>query len=317
MWDALKALLKQPLWIITVVLGTIMVALPCVTIDKDYRWSTHSPSTLWPPAVGIALLLISALSFAYANWADHLSARNAEAGLDLSRVEESKGEMWTTVSGCEIRVVEGRVQDYASAPGTTIVLPCNEYFEYFDDRCVEDTRSALGAYINQVFEGQTAAFISLVKGECGRKLGPPVPQQKTNDESAESFGPGRCVLLLEPLGRSSAVALVSTTTQRAGQGLAARISYLFDGMRELVARLADARLNEVVMPILGAGHGQIDTALAFVGLLLAIAEVARYGQGGQRLRKVTVVVFKRDADTPSQVDRAIIRRALALIGARG
>jgi hypothetical protein len=131
MWDALKALLKQPLWIMTVVLGTIMVALPCVTIDKDYRWSTHSPSTLWPPAVGIALLLISALSFAYANWADHLSARNAEAGLDLSRVEESKGEMWTTVSGCEIRVVEGRVQDYASAPGTTIVLPCNEYFEVF------------------------------------------------------------------------------------------------------------------------------------------------------------------------------------------
>jgi len=124
------------------------------------------------------------------------------------------------------------------------------------------------------------------------------------------------VLLLRPLGRSSPVALVSTTTQRAGQGLAARISYLFDGMRELVARLADARLNDVMMPILGAGHGGINTPLAFVGLLLAVAEAAEYGQGGQRLRRVTVVVFKRDAGTPAQVERVVIRRALALIGTR-
>ena len=110
------------------------------------------------------------------------------------------------------------------------------------------------------------------------------------------------------------VAVVSTTTQRAGEGLAARISYLFDGMRDLVTRLADARLNEVAMPILGAGHGRIDPPLAFVGLLLAVAEAARYGQGGQRLRKVTIVVFKPNAESPAQVDRVLIRRALALVG---
>jgi len=80
------------------------------------------------------------------------------------------------------------------------------------------------------------------------------------------------------------VALVSTTTQRAGEGLSSRISYLFDGMRALVERLADARLTEVVMPLMGAGHGHIEKPLALVGLLLAIAEVARYGQGSQRLR---------------------------------
>ena len=68
------------------------------------------------------------------------------------------------------------------------------------------------------------------------------------------------------------------------------------------------------MPILGAGHGGIDPPLAFVGLLLAVAEAARYGQGGQRLRRVTIVVFKRDADSPAVVDRVVIRRALALIG---
>jgi hypothetical protein len=149
------------------------------------------------------------------------------------------------------------------------------------------------------------------------KLGEGVERQKTKNTCAMSFGVGKCVLLIKPLGRSAPVALVSTTTQRASEGLAARISYLFDGMRELVSNLADARLNEVVMPILGAGHGGIDPPLAFVGLILALAEAARYGQGGQRLKRATIVVFKPNANVPGEVDQVVVRRALALIGSRG
>jgi hypothetical protein len=85
-------------------------------------------------------------------------------------------------------------------------------------------------------------------------------------------------------------------------------------MRALVACLADARLDDVVMPVLGAGHGRIDPPMAFVGLLLAIAEAARYGQGGQRLKRATIVVFQRDRDSQSEVAPTVIRRALALIG---
>jgi len=235
------------------------------------------------------------------------------AGLDLTRVKESNGMLWTTVGSCEIRVVNGRIEDQAGKAGVAVALPCNEYF---DDRCAGDTRSALGAYVNRMFEGQVAEFISLMKDECRKRMGPGVEQQKTDDERAESFGAGRCVLLSQPLARSATIALVSTTTQRADQGLSARISYLFDGLHELVARLANTRLNEVVMPVLGAGHGGIDPPLAFVGLLLAVAEAARYGQGGHHLKRVTIVVFKPDADNPPEVDQVIVRRALALIGSR-
>ena len=73
----------------------------------------------------------------------------------------------------------------------------------------------------------------------------------------------------------------------------------------------------VVMPILGAGHGGIAPPLAFVGLLLALAEAARYGQGGQHLKRATIVVFKLSANTPGEVDGVVVRRALALIGSRG
>jgi Thoeris protein ThsA, Macro domain len=294
------------------VLGVLLVALPYLQIDKDYHLTTHSRTSVLPVVVGVALLSLGTIAFGLILWVKRQTDKEASAGLDFTRVKENKGGMWTIVSGCEIHVIDGLLQDFNSEPGTTIVLPCNEYF---DDECAGDTKSALGAYVNRVFDGQVEAFVSLVKNAC-KGLGPGSMQQKTENERAESFGVGRCLLLLNPLCHSVPVALVSTTTQRAGQGLAARISYLFDAMRELVAKLADARLNKIVMPILGSGHGRLDPPLALVGLLLAVAEAARYGQGGQRLRKASIIVFKRDAHTPAEVDPVVIRRALALVGSR-
>lgn len=310
--EAFNELAKQPYWIIALILGAALVAFPEVTIDKDYHLIAHPPSTFSPVVVGIALLIFSSVSFGFTLLSKGRAATDEISdGFDLTQVKESDGALWTSVNGCEIRVVNGSIEDHAHTVGSAIVLPCNEYF---DDRCVGDTRSALGAYVNRVFDGRAPAFVSLIKAECRKRLGPGVEQQKTDSDRAESFGAGRCILLINPLDHSMPVALVSTTTQRAGEGLAARMSYLFNGMRELVSCLADERLSEVVMPILGAGKGGLDPPLAFVGLLLAVAEAARYGQGGQRLKRVTIVVFRHDAGCTAQVDHAVVRRALALIG---
>ena len=59
MWDALKALLKQPLWIITVVLGTIMVALPCVTKMCIRDSSKRAPRVLDASIVEILEILVA------------------------------------------------------------------------------------------------------------------------------------------------------------------------------------------------------------------------------------------------------------------
>jgi len=233
------------------------------------------------------------------------------SGLDFTRVRENNGILSTTVRGCEIRVTNGRIEEHGLESAVAVVLPCNEYF---DDRCAYDPASALGAYVKRVFDGEIDEFISFSKAECKKRFGAGVQQQKTDDEFAQSFGAGRALLLLNPLGRPVPIGLVSTTTQRASQGLAARTSYLFDGICELVTRLVDARLREVVMPILGAGHGGIHPAAAFVSLLLALAESARYAPSGKPLKSATVIVFQKDANSPPQVDPVVVRRALALIG---
>ena len=217
------------------------------------------------------------------------------------------------MNNCEIRVIYGKIEDQRPPTGSAIVLPCNEYF---DDECVFDPRSALGAYVARVFDDQVEEFISLSKKECNRKFGKGKECRKTEDIFAESFGVGRCLLLIEPLGRSVPVALLSTTTQRVGEGLRGRISYLFDGIRGMVKLLADERINSIVMPLLGTGHGGISPPLAFVGLLLAVADVAHHSQNDGRFKKVTVIVFREDVSSSPTINKKIVRQALALIGSK-
>lgn len=310
--DALKALVKQPFWIVALAIGGILVALSCASFDKQEHWSAHAPDSYWLLGIGLGLLGLSAGAYGFAQWLNYITRKDLleGAGLDLTKVREVDGVISTRVGGCEIRIVCGRIEDQRLDAKTAMVLPCNEYF---DNLCVEDTGTALGAYVHRNFDGDAGEFAELISKQCVETLGTGTHYQKTDHERAVSFGIGRCLLLQSPLNHSVTVALVSTATQRAGQGLAARISYLFDAMRGLVARLADARLASITMPILGSGKGGIHAPLALVGLLLAVAEAARYSEAGRQLKTVTVVVFQADRNQPAVVDPVVIRRALALI----
>ena len=241
---------------------------------------------------------------------DH-SGEDVFLGLDPKLVVERDGILSATINGCEIIAAAGRIEDFRASAQTVVVLPCNEYF---DNQCAYDTRSALGAFVNKVFPGRTDDFISLVKSECAKNLGAGTERQKREHERAISFGPGRALLIQNALGSDIPIALVSTTTQRSGQGLVAKSSFLFEGMCELVTRLADERLNQVVMPILGAGHGGMDSATAFVSLVLALAEAIRYVPG-RPVRSATIVLFRKDQTSDCEVDPVVVRRALALAAA--
>jgi len=309
MWSFFKQLLKQNYSVIILIVGAFLAGISCITVSqKDTYLLTHAPTPLALFVLGAVLIFVSVAAFAHSVWWPP-----SIGGLDLSAVKESRGTFSTTVGGCEIRVVKGKLEDYTYTTGSAVVLPCNEYF---DDECAADTRSALGAYVNSIFKNRCTEFVSLVREECPRVFGSGVEREKIKAVRAVSFGVGLCLLLDKPLGHRVPIALVSTTTQLAQEGLVGSVSYLFDGMKNLFRSMADARLNEVVMPLLGSGHGGVDRPLAFVGLLIAIAEAARRGHGGHRERKVTIVIYKKDKSTPAEVDDIVIRRGLALIGSK-
>jgi len=229
---------------------------------------------------------------------------------NTSNVWECPDGFRASVGASEISIIAGRIENHPAGPQTAVALPCNEYFE---DNCTSDTRTALGVYAGRHCLGVTSTFSDQVRQQCLTRFGVGTRQQRTMDEWGESHGPGRAILVPDPSRNAAAIALLSTTTQRAGQGLAARMSYVFDGVRELFELLADKRINEVVMPVLGAGHGGIDPPLALAGLVLALAEAARYGADRQRRKKITIIVFQRSKHDPPDVETDGIRKALELV----
>jgi hypothetical protein len=185
------ALFKQPYWVITLAAGVALVLAPSITIDKYYVWNGNIP-TYWPIGTGVALIVLSALTFGYSLMSQRDIDKNIVGGIDLARVKEHGGGYWTKVNECEIGVVTGRIEEYKiDDRACAVALPCNEYF---DDICVYDTRSSLGAYVNRAFAGEIDQFVLLMKNEAKKRLGPGTVWQKTNDESAESFGTGKCIL---------------------------------------------------------------------------------------------------------------------------
>lgn len=234
-------------------------------------------------------------------------------GDSAKSVRRCRGGFIASVGASEIRIVVGRIEAHPMGSDTAAVLPCNEYFE---DHCAIDTRSALGGYISRHFAAKTHEFASHLKEHCKSRFGVGEQQQKTQTEFSQSYGVGRAILLPDPSQNAALIALVSTTTQRAGQGLAARMSYVFDGIRELFELLADSRINNVVMPVLGAGHGGIDPSLALVGLVTALAESAKYGADKQRRKNITIVVFQRSSDVSPDVSLDCIRKTLEIVAGK-
>jgi pimeloyl-ACP methyl ester carboxylesterase/O-acetyl-ADP-ribose deacetylase (regulator of RNase III) len=237
----------------------------------------------------------------------------AQQTSSANNVWECAGGFKARVGASEIGIVVGRIEEHPIGSETVVALPCDEYF---DGQCTSDTRTALGVYINRRCAEKASTFSDLVKQHCLEWFGAGKQQQKTKEESGQSYGPGRAILVPDPSKNAAAIVLISTTTQRAGQGLAARMSYVFDGVQELFELLADRRINEVVMPVLGAGHGGIDPPLALAGLVLALAEAARYGSDRQSRKKITIVVFQRAKHDPPDVAPDVIRNALELVANR-
>jgi len=314
--DGVKTVLKQPFWVVVFVVGAVLTALPCVDFNGAKGFTTHDPHS-WPLfCMGAALIPLSLLFFLINFVAEHNVKAQAEltaldAGLDTSRVEKIDSAFSPRIGECEIRVEFGRIEEFAPESESIFLLPCNEYF---DRACITDPKGALGAYVGRVFVGRTSDFADLVQSQIGEKLGAPTSCQKTDTEKGFSYGAGRALLLQNVLKTEQTIALVSTTTQRAGEGLIARISYLFAGLTGLVNSLAETtRIREIAMPLLGAGHGGIAPPLALVGLLVALAEAIRDGVGARRLKKVTIIVFRKDANSKPEVHPTVVCRALALI----
>ena len=185
-------------------------------------------------------------------------------------------------------------------------LPANEFF---DDECIHDSNSALGAFVQHHFADRVPDIQSLVQEVLADQ--PHTLVMKTPGQSVASFGIGKCVFLDRPFSSRYRLAMVSVTTQRADVGLRAEPEYIFKSARSLCRLMANNRINRLVVPVLGSGHGGLGGELALVCMLLAFAALRR--DSTHRPEEVKIVVFRHDKSGRPSVPEAKIKEALQFV----
>jgi O-acetyl-ADP-ribose deacetylase (regulator of RNase III) len=183
----------------------------------------------------------------------------------------------------------GRIQDYQSVDKrTVIVLPVNEYF---DDGCISDPYGSLGAFVQHHFENRVVDFTKQIRAALED-----VPSERVHRNERQvddSYGIGEAIFLskLEPDYR---VILASVTTERTGVGLHAEPYFIYAALEGIIETMNERRLNSLVMPVLGSGHGEISLPTAILFNLLAVRSILA-GDRGRHLKKVRLIVFDGDA----------------------
>lgn len=193
------------------------------------------------------------------------------------------------VDEVSVRVEVGRIQDYQSNdPQAVIALPANEYF---NDECISDKNSSLGAFVQHYFGKQFNEFIRQVQAEL---VGIPTQRvPRTEGRIDDSYGIGQAIFLKKLLPDYRLI-LVSATTQRTGIGLRAEPHFLYAVVEGIIEKLNDHRMKSLTMPVMGSGHGGMPFPIAVLFNLLAIRSILA-DDLGHHLKEVRIVVAESRA----------------------
>jgi len=202
-----------------------------------------------------------------------------------------------------IKVVLGRIEECECDEAAMVALPANEFF---DDDCIHDAGTTLGAFMQHHFKGSIPDIQALVRTALATE--PTQVVNKTPGEASHSYGIGKCVFLDRPLSSRLRIAMVSVTTQRADVGLRADAAYVFEAAASIQRVMANHRLTRLYIPILGSGHGGLKGEVSLACMLIAFGELHR--KLARNLKEVNIVVFRRNELEAPSVSEVTIRRAL-------
>jgi len=295
-------LFKQRFHVILLVLGFLLVLAGIFTIKDFSKFDVSARSQLVWSSVIIGVILI-----AIAIILNVLGSETFEP-LTLSKIKTiDRGYSIIKGRTC-INVIFGRIEEFdCSSDDCLVVLPANEFF---DDECIYDKRSSLGAFIQRHFYADIVKLQKLVQKQLAGYQFTDV--EKEPGIYGKSFGIGTCIFLNKPLSTSLRIAMLSVTTKRVGEGLRAEARNIFDCVFTAHRIMVDYRLSRLYIPVIGSGHGGIRPELALLCMLISFSEALRK-PSGHHLQSVSIVVFESSKTSVPSISRKEIKKALAFV----
>lgn len=265
--------------------------------------STFPSSSIIAIGIGIILILIGISIFIITYFDLGLGIFNSIK----IKIEITNGKYTTNIDRTKLIIHFGKIEEIEKTEGNSVViLPANEFF---DDECIHDKDSSLGAYIQKYYKNQEKEIQKLVLSSLDSQNLPKILVEKEKGKQKESYGIGTSVFLDNPLNTKEKIILVSVTEKRAGKSLYSNISFIFNAINKVCSIISDKRINSIYIPLLGSGHGGVRKEVALFSLILAFTENIKKGFGSN-INSINIVIFQKEAKSKPEIRKNIAKKII-------
>jgi hypothetical protein len=280
-------------WVLLFLIGTLFILLAYYRFSGKVTNPAITAGQLEVPLLllGIVLLVGASVSYLVEKDVSWLPSRD--------RVMMRPDGVAASYGNATLYVRFGKLEDKAAACSDrcAVVLPINNYFE---ERCFDDCRIALGSYLATNFSPSDVGSIrAAVDSELVRQY-PGV---------ARPFPIGTAVHVKYD---GHHMIMPAASTKQTPQGVKSEISFLYSAMHGIIERIVEEEIEILYLPLMGAGKGGIPDQVALLSLLISICESVNRASG-HHLREAHIVIFEGPRQKVFPADaRRIMRMCLAL-----
>lgn len=296
-----QPLLKQKLQYVFGVAGILFVLLSMFTIQDitKLQFTFSSPIKIPPLITGIVFILLALIWHAIPyltiplSWTAIYKVRRTEHGFQ------------TSFSHAKVEICFGKLQEtFRDFPNSLVVLPANDLF---DDECIKDTRTALGVFVNELFPNKVHEICTLVKDKLSLKT------KKTNQHNnlkSAKYDIGTILYFERPLSVDVRMAFLAVTTVTEKEGIECEATNILNAVKELHKLMNIRRIDSVILPLIGSGHGGLRPQISLLCTLIAFAECLTK-PSGHHIKNIRIVVYKETKHAKPAISQWEIRRLLA------
>jgi hypothetical protein len=168
------------------------------------------------------------------------------------------------------------LEDYDK--NTLVVLPANDKF---DDQCIDDIRSTLGAFMNTLYPNGNEDIKRFIRSEL----------EKRGEIGRFDIGNWIYKYDLRHNGTSFNIGIVAVTHLKEDGNIIAYTEDVISAFKGICKIVNEKRLSKIFIPLIGSGHGGLSPEVSLLCLLLSILERLR-NEEGRRLREIYIVIYK-------------------------
>lgn len=295
MFDFFKELIKNT-HILFIFTGILCVLLAFIEIQGFKVRETLNQSHWILFFIGLIFIVVGIIWIIVENTGFSFESK----GFSFKKISSDKYSININMGGLHaINIIYDRIDNFSQYDkNTLVVLPANDKF---DDQCIDDLGSVLGAFVKSLYPNGNDDFKNLIKKEL-KKRGP------------ESFKIGNWISGPSIKSRDSEfnVGIVAVTHLIEENNIVAyseNIMLAFKGIHEI---MTIKRYQKVYIPLIGSGHGGLTPELSLLCLLISTIDTIRRNVGN-KLREVNIVIYKNETgirDIPENRMKEIVKFVL-------